>query len=133
MCGFVRDQTIPDDAVSPEPAAGHEVPDAHAAGVAGLAAEPDIDIGVLLAPRGRLTTADAAPLRDAALRVAAARQPVCIECADLDDLGGAALQVLVGLALDLRPAGARVRLAHLGPGARQTLSLAGATNLFDLA
>jgi anti-anti-sigma regulatory factor len=89
------------------------------------------DLAPLLAPQGRLTSADAGALREAARHVAAGGKPVRIDCVALDDLGGAALQVLLALAVELKQQGTRPQLANLGPAARRTISLSGATNFFD--
>jgi anti-anti-sigma regulatory factor len=96
-----------------------------------LALAPAPDLTSLLTPQGRLTSADASALREAARHVAAGGRPVRIDCVALEDLGGAALQVLLALAVELQREGTRPQLANLGPAARRTMSLSGAINLFD--
>ena len=96
-----------------------------------LVSSPAPDLTSLLAPQGRLTSADAGALREAARHVAAGGRPVRIDCVALEDLGGAALQVLLALAVELQRQGKRPELTNLGPAARRTISLSGATKLFD--
>ena len=91
---------------------------------------PVADHRVLTAPRGRLTTADARALADAARELGARGRDVRLECAELEQIGGAALQVLLALALELEQRGASVVLANLAPAVQRTLALAGASDAF---
>jgi anti-anti-sigma regulatory factor len=90
----------------------------------------EVDLRVLSAPRGRLATDQAFALRDAGLQIAAAGEGLRIECSDLEDIGGACLQVLIALAIELEKKGARVHLANLAPVVRRTLAQAGAEDRF---
>jgi anti-anti-sigma regulatory factor len=88
---------------------------------------PDADGRAVLIMRGRLGTADAGPLWQAARELLAGGKDLLLDCRELEHLGGAPMQVLLALRLELERRGARLALSGLSPGVTRTLAFAGIT------
>jgi anti-anti-sigma regulatory factor len=76
--------------------------------------------------RGRLGTAEARGLWEAAGRLASDGQDVVVDASELRQLGGAPMQVLVALSIELRRRGARLTVLHAG-AVSDLIALAGLT------
>ena len=85
--------------------------------------------GATLGLRGSIGAAEAAALRDACLPLAATGKDLRLDCAALEHLSGAALQVLLALHKQLASGGASLALVATSPEVAQILALAGASGL----
>lgn len=85
----------------------------------------DADGRAILALRGRLGSDTAAGLREVALRVLARTRDVTVDCAGLEHIGGAALQVLLALHQEVRQQGGALTVEGLDPALARALALAG--------
>jgi anti-anti-sigma factor len=79
----------------------------------------------LLTLRGRLGTAEARAVWEAGLRLGESGREVVVDCRDLEQIGGAVLQVLLALALELRRVKGRLALRGASPAVLRTVALAG--------
>lgn len=87
----------------------------------------DADGRAVLALRGCLGSDTAASLREVALRVLARSQDVTLDCTALEQVGGAALQVLLALHQEVRQKGGALTVEGLDPALARGLALAGVT------
>lgn len=81
--------------------------------------------GPVLVLRGRVDVSEARVLHEVALALAPCSSGVTVDCADVERLDAAAVQVLLALRTRLVAAGATLRCAHVLPTVEAILRLAG--------
>jgi anti-anti-sigma regulatory factor len=86
---------------------------------------PDGDNRSLLVLRGRLGAADARWLWELAGKLTEAARDITVDCRELEQIGGAPLQVILALRAGLQDRGKRLDITGISPAVARALAVAG--------